>query len=303
MAGMAPPAAPDDEAPSPPRFDDAHVHLVVLGRKVVLDERVPVGPTAPRSALTLARTLGAAIDREVDEHERAAGRAPSCREGCASCCRQLVPVATLEAARLAELVSELPEPRRAEVRERFAHVVARMEERGLVEAPAEGRARVALLLDVDDDELDAAARWEKVSRRYYAERLDCPFLEDERCSIYAERPLACREYRVISPPELCAELSPGLQAVPRPVFGAEALEHATDQALGRSATLVPLPLALEWAARHAGELERPVDGERLFVALTTAIALQQAPATSAADAPNGPPRGAKKARKWVRRRR
>jgi hypothetical protein len=39
----------------------------------------------------------------------------------------------------------------------------------------------------------------------------CPFLEDEACSIHADRPLSCREYLVTSPPELCAALSPGIE--------------------------------------------------------------------------------------------
>lgn len=300
---MSPPA---DREPSPSapvqRFDDAHVHLHVLGRKLVVDARVPVGPTEPRMALALARQLGDAVAGVVDEHERKEGRDVSCREGCASCCRQLVPVATLEAARLAELVAALPEPRRARVLEGFARAVAVMEERGLIEPRAPGRARVALM--IDEPAADAKTRWEAVSRRYYGERIDCPFLEDERCSIYDERPLACREYRVTSPPELCADLSPGLRAVLRPVFGAEALEHATDQALGRQAPLVPLPLALEWAEHHARELEQKVTGEQMFLALTTAIAMQQAPRSAkplTLPMPSG--KAKKPPRKWVRRRR
>ena len=51
--------------------------------------------------------------------------------------------------------------------------------------------------------------------RYLGLELACPFLEDDACSIYAERPSACREYLVSSPKELCARpLTEPVQAVP-----------------------------------------------------------------------------------------
>jgi hypothetical protein len=42
---------------------------------------------------------------------------------------------------------------------------------------------------------------------YHALYVTCPFLgDDHRCTVYADRPLACRTHLVLSPPELC-ELS------------------------------------------------------------------------------------------------
>lgn len=52
-----------------------------------------------------------------------------------------------------------------------------------------------------------------VALEYFAAGVACPFLEDEACSIHADRPLVCREYLVTSPPDLCAALSPGIEQV------------------------------------------------------------------------------------------
>jgi hypothetical protein len=38
---------------------------------------------------------------------------------------------------------------------------------------------------------------------YLYQRVPCPFLEDESCSIHPIRPLICREYLVTSPPQFC----------------------------------------------------------------------------------------------------
>ncbi len=53
----------------------------------------------------------------------------------------------------------------------------------------------------------------KLAIDYLYERIPCPFLEEERCSIYSIRPLICREYMVTSPPEHCFDPAT-LKAVP-----------------------------------------------------------------------------------------
>ena len=90
---------------------------------------------------------------------------------------------------------------------------------------------------------------------YPRNSVENPFLEAESCSIYAERPVTCREFLVVSPPEHCAQ--PGsreVQAVRLPlrVFNALARMHAPWDRPG-SERAVPLILAPEWAEAHADE--------------------------------------------------
>ena len=67
----------------------------------------------------------------------AKGREISCKKGCGACCSQPVPVAEIEAYQIAELVENLPEPRRTEVKERFDKAFAHFAEIGWFEKLSE----------------------------------------------------------------------------------------------------------------------------------------------------------------------
>ena len=126
-----------------------------------------------------------------------AGREISCRKVCGACCRQLVPISRTEGEALLALVEAMPTERREAVRARFAQAEAAIAKAGLAERGARS-----------DREMSVA---------YFALAIACPFLEDESCSIHADRPLVCREYLVTSPAELCAgPAQEGVTPVPVP---------------------------------------------------------------------------------------
>ena len=105
-----------------------------------------------------------------------AGKNVSCKAGCGSCCAQPVPVTDLEALNLAKIVKSMPEPRQARIRQRFAGSQAALADAGLEES-LKGIASL-------DKESSKA-----IGINYFSLGLDCPFLEDQRCSIYPDRPL------------------------------------------------------------------------------------------------------------------
>lgn len=256
------------------RHDDLHLHLHVLGQDHELAAQVRVGPTRTPEALPAARTIADGVTRIALDHARAAGNAASCQRGCTSCCRQIVPLAPVEAVRLAEVVEALPDAKRRAVKRRFEEIVKRMEDAGLLDRRApRGRTALQSAASTPYD------RWEDVSLRYFAMRIDCPFLEDEACTVYPERPMACREYHVTTPPELCATLDPRLETTPRPVRMGEALARLSNEALGRSDPQIPLPLALEWARVNRRAFERAVDGEALAMALVQELQAADGEAT------------------------
>jgi hypothetical protein len=104
----------------------------------------------------IARTL-AAFEQRADE----LWPPLACRKGCAHCCRVNVEVNIVEAARLAEIVRHMPAERRADVIRRLK---------------------------------SADADWQQADRQESRYRHPCPFLEGSECSIYEDRPLACRSY-------------------------------------------------------------------------------------------------------------
>ena len=243
-------------------YEDAKVHLHVLGEEHAIDCKVRVGRTHLHELLPLARSLSASILAISTAHAQAEGKEISCQKGCTHCCRQLVPVSPLEARRLAEVVAAMSEPRRTEVRERFVRAIERLESAGLVD-PRAPKGRAALV----SKESTSSAAWDDVSRRYYELRIDCPFLEGDLCSIYEERPIACREYNAVTDPSLCEALDPGIEIAPRPSPMGDVLTKVTAELTGKRQAGVPLPLALEWARAHGKTLERERDGEAMFWAL------------------------------------
>jgi Fe-S-cluster containining protein len=252
-----------DESPGG-GVETATVHLAVFGEARALACEVRTGARTPLDLLLPARALTDHLSRASLEHVEKQGQRVTCARGCTACCRQLIPVSPIEARALADLVASMPPARRETVRARFAEAVRRMEAAGLLD-PSAPRGRQALLAS------SAEATWDEISRRYYALRQDCPFLEANECSIYGERPLACREYQVTSPVALCEALNPELEATPRPVWMSEAMAAAGSAIAGTSKASVPLPLSLEWAEVHGAALDATKDGEAMFWTLLSVI--------------------------------
>lgn len=181
------------------------------------------------------------------------GKQVSCCAGCGACCRQVVPIAEPEARHLAQLVAELPEPRRTEIRRRFATVCEKLDEIGLTE-------RLLAAPALNDDDARGALGIE-----YFRLGLACPFLEDESCSIHPQRPLACREFLVTSPAVHCQQPSAEtIERVPLPTALSEKLYRFGEGAGRTAARWMPLVFALRWAEEHTADELPTAPGHELF---------------------------------------
>src|SRR5581483_2767729 len=86
---------------------------------------------------------------------------------------------------------------------------------------------------------------------YFRLGIACPFLEDESCSIYADRPLSCREYLVTSPAENCRQpTAKTVDKVTLPVQPSKALLAQERSDHSKSPSWVPLILAPRWVSDH-----------------------------------------------------
>lgn len=185
------------------------VVLVIGGEPVTVEMTVPAGPCAVEDVLPIVHGLSSLFATRATLRAESEGRSVSCRAGCGACCRQMVPVSIAEARALARLVEAMPEPRRGHVRRRFQAAIAALDAGGVLDR-----------LDADPGDRRAAGR------AYFEAGVACPLLEDEACSIHADRPLACREYLVTSPPELCATLAPEVEKLALEATPSLALLHA-----------------------------------------------------------------------------
>jgi Fe-S-cluster containining protein len=209
----------------------ADVQLKIGGRPVHLRLTVPTGPAPVRELLPLFQGLDNLVVNIAEEAVTAAGEHISCKAGCGACCRQIVPISESEAHAIRRLVDDLPEPRRTQVRERFAVGIKQMAAAGMLKRLRHiEREPNAIRLGLD----------------YFHVGVPCPFLDEESCSIHPVRPLACREYLVTSPAEFCGKQAPGtVRGVPIPAEVSRAV-RTVDK--GSSPVgWVPLLLATDWA--------------------------------------------------------
>jgi hypothetical protein len=103
-----------------PKTLTARATLSISGVRVDFEITVPTRLVGLGELLPTFRSLAGAIIDQAEREDLADGQKVSCRKGCGACCRQLVPIAEVEARQILDLVEGLPEPRRREIRDRFA---------------------------------------------------------------------------------------------------------------------------------------------------------------------------------------
>jgi Fe-S-cluster containining protein len=152
----------------------------------------------------------------------------------------MVPIAATEASMIRELVEEMPDDRRRAVRKRFADAVARLDSAGLLDR-------------LKSEPQPTGPEYRELGLEYFHLGIPCPFLENESCSIHPDRPLVCREYLVVSPPENCQRTNgQQIEVVRMPLEASKALAD-----LGHAWT--PLTMVLDQP-----EIEtRPVPGTKI----------------------------------------
>ncbi len=233
-----------------------HISLNTPAGQITTEVAVPTGFIPVTAIVPLMRSMGGQIQELEQRRALDQGHVVSCQKGCAACCRMLVPLSAPEAFAFKQFYDQLPVERQRVLRSRIDSSQARLHDAGLL----------APLNDVAESQDPLADEtFEPLNRAYYALRMPCPFLEDEHCTIYEERPAACRELLVTSSPELCQDLTnPAIQAVPVSVRISTTLGLLWAELTGTAERLIPLPVALDWAVRHQEDRHRTWPGHELF---------------------------------------
>ena len=217
---------------------------------------VPAGFVPITAILPLMRSLGG--EAQVLEQRRLleAGQRISCEKGCAACCRMLVPISVPEAFALTNAIDQLDQNERNRLLAKLDLAQQQLARAGILK-------QLSSLADSSEPLNDEAI--EPLNRAYYALRMPCPFLDNETCSIYADRPAACRELAVTSPATECQEMTKQtVQPVPVAVRLSTALSLLWADLTGTAPRLIPLPLAIDWARRHKEEQTNQWAGTELF---------------------------------------
>lgn len=186
--------------------------------------------------------------------DRKAGHAPSCKRGCTACCRQIIPVSPAEAWMLDDLLRSMPSDRQARLLEVFRHSRDRLETAGFGERYLQTAGSIERLA--------------AMSVEYQGLDLDCPFLEEGACGIYAQRPAICREYLATTPAEDCSEVGEKpVRTVPMAASFTECLAKVSAMVMGGEPQVIPLVLALEWAEANREEGRKRYDPVAMLEAM------------------------------------
>lgn len=210
----------------------------------VADRRRRVRVSARMRLADLARVcldLDQTVVEDAARASRRNGSPVSCRAGCGACCRHVVPVSPPEAWMLADLVAAMPPRRRAAVQSRFLD------------------ARLALERHFSPHHPLFA-----IAHEYFALGIACPFLENESCSIHANRPSICREHLVTTPSNMCANLHSGAAILSLPLRISECLAQVAAQVLGTAPTSIALTTALDWARENRADGRRTWESRHLL---------------------------------------
>lgn len=227
---------------------EGSISLKVRGEPVEFAVRVPKGSVGVPQMLPVLRQMTDTLVEAMTRRAARDGENVSCRAGCGACCKQMVPIAPSEALALRGVVEQMPEARRTEVLARFADAVDRLEAASLAAPLRRAEARVGRSL-------------RELGLAYFALGIECPFLEEGSCSVYPDRPLACREYLVSTPAAHCAQPTPEtVKTIPMPARLSNGLLQIDGVGAAEASTFVVLTLAIEYAEAHpegTGAMERP----------------------------------------------
>lgn len=172
-------------------FVSGQIKFTLKGERIELDLSVPVKPVKPTRMLPIFQSMtNKFVDLGVNALPK--NETISCTKGCGACCKQPVPISEVEVYHLADLVKNMPEPKRTEIEEKFATANKLLSNKKWFE-------KMENFLKLEMKERQEAAM------EYFEYNIDCPFLEEGSCSIHPDRPLACREYLVTSPAENCSQ--------------------------------------------------------------------------------------------------
>jgi Fe-S-cluster containining protein len=196
-----------------------HLSIEILGNFARLSDLVP-----------LAQSLCDLVVCEAKERSGIEGKAIPCGKGCSTCCSYLVPLSIPEAIYLYEKTQSLPFSRSRGLWSQSLAVAREL----LAYNPLEG-------LSGDEETLDHVGRW------YSSKKRPCPFLAQDLCSIYDQRPLACREHLVTTPSLWCERNSVDrAQSLELPYSMVESLGKVTSELEKATVEAVMLPLVLPW---------------------------------------------------------
>jgi Fe-S-cluster containining protein len=207
------------------------LNLNILGEQVLFHINVREEMIKLSDIVPFARKLSTQISMFIIEKLRKQSITIPCDKGCSSCCSYLVPLSVPEAFYLRKEIISLPE----EKRKTILNLCLANARKILQHKPVKCN-----LLNINE-----------LSDWYSSLELKCPFLSDDICSSYEQRPIACREYFVTGSAVLCNhDNNHQSSKFVIPVSILECLGRLSAEIEQTEIESIMLPLALPWAEEN-----------------------------------------------------
>lgn len=232
--------------------------LEILGSSMQFSIRVNDAPARLSDMVPLARAIADRITAAVIDDRAAAGRPVGCRKGCAACCSYLVALSLPEVYSLPLIIDSMPPGDRLPV----------------LQACIQAARKILNPAVLEQYQLSRCTDMTQINQWYAGLHLKCPFLSGGSCSIYEQRPLACREHLAVSPPAWCdSRQNQSPQIADIPVSLLEALGQLAAELQQTEVEAVILPLAVTGMDHDGPQDERTWPGvemvQRLMQILQT----------------------------------
>lgn len=256
-----------DKSERPETFTTEGIDIIestidLSGKTLHFSIRVQEGPAKLTDIVPLARAIWDKIGAALLDNLAASNQSVQCGKGCSACCSYLVALSLPEACYLQQTFASIP----AECRIPIIHDCIDSAQKILDPAVLEKY------------NMNNSNDMTEISKWYTELDLRCPFLSGRSCSIYAQRPLACREHLVTTPPELCKTSEPQIpEIVPIPVSMLEVLGQLTAELEQTDVEAVILPLAvtcMDHYMPHSYCTWPAVDMVKHFVRILESLAAQ-----------------------------
>ncbi len=160
----------------------------------------------------------------------------TCTKGCGVCCNQLVPLSIPELFFIVEQLQKMPPQQRFPLLSRFDTI-----EKQLI-----ANYFIDQLRNIDQSKNDRT-----IAQHYFNLNLQCPFLDQQACTIHPWRPVVCREFNALSDPKLCADpFNNKISSISYPQRPSSILAKLFSKVTDTAPTLIPMPLLFESFEQH-----------------------------------------------------
>ena len=221
------------------------LELNIFGKKLEFNINIRRGEMKLSDIVPVARVLCSEItDLSLENNIK---NIP-CRKGCSACCsRYIVPVSVPEAFRLQEEISVLPENQRESIWSNCLEAARLI----LKQEPPKSFTQLSEeIYRPDPTDLNLLSDW------YSNLNISCPFLRDDLCTIYEQRPLACREHYITGSAKACRGGHAVAEVVDISIQMPTVLGRLAGEIEGKGMEAIMLPLSLIWCEENKRRAER-----------------------------------------------